>query len=281
MILGPVIKDRKGEHVGVLDDARRAGFVRVRADGTVYDLADRIRLDSYKNHTIEVVVDRLITEGPAGSNGAEAERESSFTSTSRLADSVETALKLGGGIMLLAIDDEEERLYSEHLSCAHCGLSFGELAPRNFSFNSPHGACPDCTGLGVKMEIDAELVMPNKNLSLAEGAVIPWARTAATGHWYTRLLASVAKKHGFNVNTPVRELTQEQLNVVLYGDPGGVTVNFEGRDGHNHHWDTKYEGVISNMALGMQNIGIKPSSICTYYRAATVSKMTLAVRKCD
>ena len=246
MILGPVIKDRKGEHNGVLEDARRAGFVRVRVDGKVYDLEDRIRMDRYKNHTIEVVVDRLITEGREAADEAAGDGSTS-TSTSRIADSVETALKLGSGIMLLDIDGEEERLYSEHLSCAFCGLSFGELAPRNFSFNSPHGACPDCTGLGMKMVIDPELVIPNKGLSLVEGAVIPWARSAATGHWYSRLLASIAKKHGFKTTTPVKDLTVEQLNVVLYGDASGVTVNFEGRDGHAHNWDTKFEGVISNM----------------------------------
>jgi excinuclease ABC subunit A len=219
----------------------------------VYDLEDKITLSRYQNHTIEVVVDRLITEGPT-SPSPQAERglggevaQSTASSTSRLADSVETALKLGSGIILVTIDDEE-RIYSEHLWCPYDQLSFGELAPRNFSFNSPHGACPDCTGLGVKMEIDPELVLPNKNLSLAEGAIIPWARSAVTGHWYTRLLQSIAKKHGFSVNTPVSELTQPQLNIVLYGDAAGVTVDFEGRDGHHHRWDTKFEGVITNMA---------------------------------
>src|SRR5262249_3719723 len=152
---------------------RRAGFVRVRVDGTVYDLEDKIPMDRYKVHTIEVVVDRLITEDRTAERPEGDEDGGTATSTSRLADSVETALKLGTGVIRVSIGDrdgaEEERLYSEHLACAHCGLSFGELAPRNFSFNSPHGACPDCTGLGVKLEIDPELVIPNKNLSLSEG----------------------------------------------------------------------------------------------------------------
>ena len=202
MLLAPVIQDRKGEHQGVLEDARRAGFVRVRVDGDVHDLEDRIDLDRYKNHTIEVVVDRLITEGTATERRATPRRSkrSTATSASRLADSVETALKLGGGVMQVAIDGEEERLYSEHLACAYCGLSFGELAPRNFSFNSPHGACPDCTGLGVKMEIDPELVIPNKNLSIAEGAIVPWTRSAATSAWYFRhARGRRPSKHGFSV----------------------------------------------------------------------------------
>ena len=228
MILAPVISDRKGEHHAVLEDARRAGFVRVRVDGTVYDLEDRIQMDRYKNHTVEVVVDRLITEGPGpvrgelarpelrrrvepredsntrpstgsgrteealGGQGEEPAEEASASSASRLADSVETALKLGAGVIRVAIEGEDERLYSEHLACASCGLSFGELAPRNFSFNTPYGACEECTGLGVKMEIDPELVIPNKNLSIAEGAILPWTRSAAISGWYYRQLESVA-----------------------------------------------------------------------------------------
>jgi excinuclease ABC subunit A len=255
MILAPVIQDRKGEHHGVFEDARRAGFVRVRVNGVVHDLDEQIDLDRYKNHTIEVVVDRLITEGQAGkgANGQSAPEEdategSSASSTSRLADSVETALKLGGGVIRVAIDGEDERLYSEHLACVHCGLSFGELAPRNFSFNSPHGACPDCTGLGVKMEIDPDLVIPNKNLTLQEGAIMPWSRSSMTGTWYFRILEGAAKKHGFRTDVPVRELTKKQLDVVLYGDPGKVTVTYNNSSGHTNRWDTKFEGVITNLS---------------------------------
>jgi excinuclease ABC subunit A len=266
MLLAPVIQDRKGEHQGILEDARRAGFVRVRVDGTVYDLEDKITMDRYKNHTIEVVVDRLITEGRQsgnqtseqdsenplpvdgeGAGGGVSPEGSTATSSSRIAESVETALKLGGGVLRLDIDGEEERLYSEHLWCPFDQISFGELEPRNFSFNSPHGACPDCTGLGIKMEIDPELVIPNKNLSIAEGAIVPWTRSAAISGWYFRQLEGVGKRHGFSVKQPVRELTQEQLKVVLYGDAEAISVKFEGRDGHHHSWDTKFEGVISNL----------------------------------
>jgi excinuclease ABC subunit A len=257
MILAPVITDRKGEHLGVFEDARRAGFVRVRVNGEVHDLEDTISLDRYKNHTIEVVVDRLITEGPTQANGstppnapvgADNTDGSTASSTSRLADSVETALKLGGGVIRVAIEGEEERLYSEHLACMHCGLSFGELAPRNFSFNSPHGACPDCTGLGVKMEIDPDLVIPNKNLTLQEGAILPWSRSSMTGTWYFRILEGAATKHGFRTDIPVRELTKKQMEVVLYGDPHKVTVTYNNSSGHTNQWETRFEGVVSNLS---------------------------------
>lgn len=248
MILAPIISDRKGEHLGVLEDARRAGFVRVRIDGVVHDLEDKITMDRYKVHTIEVVVDRLVTEDPNARR--DPEDEGTATSTSRLADSVETALKLGTGVIKVTVGDrdgeEEERLYSEHLACANCGLSFGELAPRNFSFNSPHGACPDCTGLGVKLEIDPELVIPNKNLSLSEGAIVPWTRTVMTSNWYGRLLEGIARKHGFDMKTPVKDLSDKQVNVILYGDPEPISLSVRGHHGH-HNWDTKFEGVVPNL----------------------------------
>jgi excinuclease ABC subunit A len=268
MILAPVISGRKGEHHGVFEDARRAGFVRVRVDGTVHDLEEQIDLDRYKNHTIEVVVDRLITEERAdrrSTNGDQASppdeqdgsESSTASSSSRLADSVETALKLGAGLMRITIEppvtpgsrgETEERLYSELLACPLGHISLSELAPRNFSFNSPHGACPDCTGLGVKMEIDPELVIPNKNLSLQEGAVLPWSRTSMTGTWYFRILEGAARKHGFRTDVAVRELTPKQLNVVLYGDPTPVTVTYQNSGGHTNKWDTKFEGVITNLS---------------------------------
>jgi excinuclease ABC subunit A len=306
LILAPIVRDRKGEHLGTFEDARKAGFVRVRVDGQVRDLEEDIVLDKNRRHTIEVVVDRLVTEGPEG--------ETSAASTSRLADSVETALKLGGGVVLVTVEppavadvvasnrpgstlpvetgsfdgsrefqlaessevahdhqagppagespvganlqvrppDGEagpaERLYSEHFACVHCGVSLGEIAPRNFSFNSPHGACPDCTGLGVKMEIDPDLVIPNKSLTIAEGAIQPWARASATSAWYLRLLEAVAEKHGFSVHVPIRKLTQEQVNVLLYGDDGGtVTMRFVRHEGHVNRYDTTFEGVILNL----------------------------------
>ncbi len=242
MVLAPVVQDRKGEHLGIFEDAKRAGFVRVRVNGEVLDLDDKIVLDKNKRHNIEVVVDRLITE-----SREDVESDSSSTSHSRLADSVETALKLGTGVMRLSIDGEIERLYSEHLFCPYDGLSFEELAPRNFSFNSPHGACPECTGLGVKMEIDPDLVIPNKNLAISEGAIVPWSRAAANGAWYVRILEAAGKKHGFDLKTPIKDLSKEQIEVIFYGDKGPVTVTYSGSGGHQNRWETKFEGVIANM----------------------------------
>jgi len=272
MILAPIVRDRKGEHLGIFEDARKAGFVRVRVDGQVHDLEEDIVLDKNRRHTIEVVVDRLVTEG----READASTgEASAASTSRLADSVEMALKLGGGVVQVAVEPPageslvgadlqvglpagqagpEERLYSEHFACVHCGVSLGEVAPRNFSFNSPHGACPDCTGLGVKMELDPDLVIPNKNLTIAEGAIQPWARASATSVWYQRLLEAVAEKHGFSAHVPIRKLTQEQLSVILYGDRAGtmVTLRFTGHGGHVNRYDTTFEGVIPNLTRRYQ-----------------------------
>jgi excinuclease ABC subunit A len=240
MLLAPIIRDRKGEHLHVFEDARRAGFVRVRVDGRIRDLGEEIALDKKRKHTIEIVVDRLITEG--------AEGEGSASSASRLADSVEQALKLGAGTIVVDIEGEGERMYSEHYSCAFDGTSIGEIAPRNFSFNSPHGACPDCTGLGVKMELDPSLVIPNRSLSIAEGAIAPWSKAAATSTWYFRMVEALAKKHGFRLDVPVSQMKQKHLDLVLYGDEGKISLKYTTSGGHTNRWDTTYEGVIPNMS---------------------------------
>jgi excinuclease ABC subunit A len=234
MIMAPLIKDRKGEHLAVFEDLRKAGYVRVRVDGKIYDLSEEFDLDKNKRHTIEAVVDRLVS-------GDEEQ-------TGRISDSVETSLKLGIGVVLVSIVDGEELLFSEHFACVHCGISLGEIEPRTFSFNSPHGACPACTGLGVKLEIDPELVIPNKELTIAEGAVRPWSRTTSITSWYASMLESVARKYGFSVHVPVKNLTQEQLNITLYGSGGQlVTVNHETQLGRAYQWDTSFEGVIPNL----------------------------------
>ncbi len=246
MILAPVVKDRKGEYHKIFEDARKAGFVRVRVDGQVRELEEEISLDRYKMHNIEIVVDRLVSEEPDA-----AERDSA---RQRLSDSVETALRLGGGIIqvvLMANKEarlaEEERMYSEHFACTYDGISFGELEPRNFSFNSPHGACRECTGLGVRMELDPEMVVPNKNLSIAEGAIFPWSRTSSVSTWYMRMLEAVARKHHFSLNSPLKDLTPDQLQIVMYGDSGQITLSYMGSGGHSNKWDTTYEGVIPNL----------------------------------
>ncbi len=245
MVLAPIVRDRKGEYHKVFDDARKAGFVRVRVDGQVRDLDEQITLDRYKMHSIDIIVDRLVIEEPDEDDGAR----------SRLTDSVETALRLGGGIVqvpLLADSErglkEEEHTYSEHFACVDDGLSFGELEPRNFSFNSPHGACRECTGLGVKMELDPELVIPNKNLSLAEGAIQPWARTSTVSTWYMRMLEALGRKHHFSVQSPVKDLSPEQLDLVLNGDKGEITIHYTGSGGHDNKWNTTFEGVIPNLS---------------------------------
>jgi len=234
MIMAPLIKDRKGEHLAVFDDLRKAGYVRVRVDGKLHDLSEEFTLDKNKRHTIEAVIDRLVI--------GEGEQRA------RIADSVETALKLGAGVVLVSVVDGEELLFSEHFACVNCGISVGEIAPRTFSFNTPHGACPECTGLGVKLEIDPNLVIPNKNLTLAEGAVQPWARSSPVTPWYYSMLHSVANKYGFSVHTPVKNLTEEQLNIILYGTRGRpVTVTHETQLGKHYEWDTSFEGVIPNL----------------------------------
>ena len=246
MILAPVVTDRKGEYTRVFEDARKAGFVRVRVDGTVRELDEDIKLDKNKRHAIDIVVDRVVSANPG-----DGEDDSRRT---RLSDSVETALRLGGGTMvLLLMTDQkarlkdEERMYSEHFACVFDGLSFGELEPRNFSFNSPHGACRECTGLGVKMELDPAMVIPNRNLSIAEGAIVPWSRTATIGTWYMRLLNALARKHYFSLTVPIKEMSPEDLQLVLYGDKDKITLEYTSTAGGSNRWDTTFEGVINNL----------------------------------
>lgn len=233
MILAPLIKDRKGEHQAVFEDLRKAGFVRVRVDGKVHDLAEDFDLEKNRRHTVEAVVDRLVV-------GQEE-------SASRIADSVETALKLGAGVALVSIVGGEESLFSEHFACPHCNVSLGEIAPRTFSFNSPHGACAACGGLGRKLEVDPELVIPNKSLSLAEGAIQPWTRSGAMSTWYSSIIEALASANGFLVATPVAKLTNEQMELVLYGDGKPLPVRYRNRHGmYREHW-TRYEGVVPHL----------------------------------
>ncbi|MCL0056215.1 excinuclease ABC subunit UvrA [Dehalococcoidia bacterium] len=231
MVMAPVVKDRKGEYQSVFEDLRKSGYVRVRVDGGIHDLTEEFNLDRYKRHTIEVVVDRLVAGNHSDGAG-------------RVADSVETALKLGGGVVLVAIADGEELLFSEHFACPHCGISIGEITPRTFSFNSPHGACPACTGLGVKSEIDPALVIPNKELSLAEGAILPWAKSGSS-NWYASQINDLACRYGFSTRVPVKKLTEEHLALILYGERG-ESVKVRTRFGIREHF-TGFEGVIPNM----------------------------------
>ena len=224
MILAPLIRDRKGEHQAIFDDLRKAGFIRVRVDGYIHDLSEEFGLDKNKKHTIEAVVDRIQI--------GEAEN-------SRITDSVETALKLGAGVVLISIIDGEELLFSEHFACVHCGISLGEIATRTFSFNSPHGACPACSGLGVKLEVDPDLLIPNKDISLAQGAIRAWGWFS----WHASELHDLARRYGFSLSTPVSKLSKEHLNLVLYGEDGEL-VKYRNRYGRTREYSTNYEGAI-------------------------------------
>ncbi|MBF8267720.1 MAG: excinuclease subunit [Dehalococcoidia bacterium] len=234
MVMAPLVTHRKGEHKEVFEEARKAGYVRARVNGEIRDLSEEIALDRQRWHNIEVVVDRLVI-------GESAE-------TNRVADSVEQALRLGKGVVQVSVAEGEELLFSEQFACVHCGISLGEMEPRTFSFNSPHGACPTCTGLGFRLEIDPELVITNKSLTLAEGAITPWVRAGSSSPWYTSLLESLAHTHGFSTRVPVGELTEEHMALILYGNRGRrVEMRHRTRQGRLYSWDTTFEGVIPNL----------------------------------
>jgi excinuclease ABC subunit A len=245
LILGPVVRDRKGEHVGVLDEIRRQGFVRVRVDGEVRDLDEEIKLAKTKKHTIEVVVDRLIIRH---GNPEQIDVEG-HPDRVRLIDSLESALRMSEGIAKVQVVDGEEMTFSEHFACDVCGISIGELEPRNFSFNSPHGACPECTGLGTKMEFDPDLVVPNRSLTLAEGAVVPWMRSGfESSTWYSALFKGAAEHYGFSLDVPVRDLPQEALDVILHGSGNEkVEVRYASKRGRTRSYMIPFEGVIPNL----------------------------------
>ncbi|MCD6518879.1 MAG: excinuclease ABC subunit UvrA, partial [Anaerolineae bacterium] len=208
MILAPLVRDRKGEHKRIIEDLRKAGYVRVRIDGEIYDIDEEITLDRYKMHTIEAVVDRLVIR-----HYGEDQHEEADAARSRLSDSLETALKLGDGIVVVSIIGGEERIYSERYACPTCGISLPELEPRSFSFNSPHGACPACMGLGTKQELDPALIVPNPDLSLREGAIEPWAKASRGETYFVHLLEAVAEHYGFSMDTPWKELKPEHQQI--------------------------------------------------------------------
>ena len=239
MLLAPKVRRKKGEHKDIFEAARKAGFVRVRVNGDIHmldeldELGD-LNLNKKKWHYIELVVDRLIVRPE--------------TELTRVAESVEAALKEGDGVLQVDRDGEDELVFSEQFSCVKCGTSLPEIEPRTFSFNSPHGACTECTGLGYKLEVDPNLVVFNKKLSLSEGAIAPWTRGGTSNSWYLSLLESVARGHGFSEKTPVKDLSQEHLDLVLYGNKSKkVTIRHKTHQGRIYSWDTTFEGVIPNL----------------------------------
>jgi excinuclease ABC subunit A len=259
LLLAPVVTQKKGTHVKILEKIKKDGFVRVRVDGDVMSIVDVPELDENKKHTLEIVVDRLVVKNfhklyQTMSNGDKLEIPN--PDRTRLADSVELSLKQGSGTMIvLDHETKEEQLFSEQYASADSGINIPEITPSLFSFNSPQGACEYCHGLGTKLEIDPKLIIPNRNLTLAEGAIMPWSATTSHLTWYNRILESVADAYGFSMNTPIKKLTPEHLNVILYGTGErrykvkykGGKFDEEGGSGFNGEYNTRFEGVIPNL----------------------------------
>src|ERR1051326_3385797 len=239
MVLAPLVEGRKGEFQDVFDDVRKAGFVRVRVDGEVRDLSEKIDLEKRKNHSIAVVVDRLVVS---------PEHEDK----SRIADSIEQALKLGSGQVIIsepAGSDWKDTLFSENFACPYDGTSIPALEPRSFSFNTPHGACPTCTGLGTRLEVDPDLVLANKDLSLNQGAIAAWGKAGWNGNsYYKSLLESVARFYGFSMDTPIRNLKKEQIEKILYGSGSErIVMLYQSKSGRSREYRAHYEGIIPNL----------------------------------
>src|SRR5688500_13247961 len=259
LILGPLVKDRKTEGDRVFEAARRQRFVRVRVHGELRDLDDVQSLDKYKRHTIEVVVDRLVVRH-ADDDGRPFGPDNPNPESARFADSVETALRLGEGVMVVAPADRapqqatdaegrqtfDEQRYSERYSCPFDGTTIDELEPRSFSFNSPHGACPRCTGLGVRMEFEPERVL-NRKLSLAQGALVPWSRMPMTDSWYGKVVEGVARSRGFRTDVPVGQMSPEDIDYLLNTPRGEkVRIGYQ-HHGRTRHYDATFEGLLHNL----------------------------------
>jgi len=235
LVLAPVVRARKGEFLDLFKDFTTQGFSRVRVNGTVYPIAEVPKLKKQEKHTIDVVVDRLTVKAE---------------SKTRLTDSIETALRLASGLVILDFVDkkvgspDKERTYSEHMACHDCGLSFEELEPRSFSFNSPFGACPDCSGIGTKLEVDEELVIPNDELSINDGAIAPWSG-GQSSEYFSRLLEGLAGELKFSMDTPWKKLSAKAKEAILYGSDYEVHVKYKNRYGRVRNYSTGFEGIVS------------------------------------
>jgi excinuclease ABC subunit A len=227
-VLAPVVRGRKGEYEALLAELAREGFARARIDGEVRELTDEIKLDRYYQHTIEVVVDRLVRK-----EGIER----------RLTDSLETALHLAEGVAVVEIVDGPALTFSQHLACGNCGLSFEELQPRNFSFNSPYGACPDCSGIGTRYQVDPDLIVPNHELSIEDGAILPWSGTRS--RYYQRVLEGVAEHMGFSTATPFQDLSEEIRETLMFGlGEHQIKVAYVNRFGRKRQYMASFEGAV-------------------------------------
>jgi excinuclease ABC subunit A len=276
LLLAPLVRDKKGEHQKVFDDARKGGFVRVRVDGEVRDLDEEIKLEKYRTHTIEVVVDRLVIRHPNETRGLGLDTSepvqgsslqpsaSSHPDRIRVADSVETALKVGGGVLIVQIvggaagssGPSQELTFSQQYACpVHGPINLGALEPRDFSFNSPNGACPTCTGLGVIRELDPELVIPDRSLSPAEGAIAPWSRMSRTQRrYFDDVLTSLADHMGFSMQTPVRDLPADVVGAILYGSNGEIMPLRYHVRGEERVVNGPFEGVIPSLRRRLEEV---------------------------
>jgi excinuclease ABC subunit A len=241
LVLAPIIRDKKGEHKNILVNVAKAGYSRIRFDKKIMTIeeAEDLDVNKHQKHTVEIVIDRI----KANKNKEDQ---------SRLAEDVEKAMELGDGLVTIALAEEKkgapkEKTFSKLYACPDCGISLPDLEPRNFSFNSPHGACPECTGLGTKLEIDPDLIL-NKNLTIAQGAIKPWTRNAALSQsWLMRILGTIATKNGFDLNTRIKDLSKQQLDIVLYGSGDkSYNVNYES-ERFSGELTTGFEGVIPNL----------------------------------
>ncbi len=239
-VLAPVVKGRKGEYGKLFDDLKREGFTRVRVDGDVRELAEEIVLDKKYKHDIDVVVDRLVMKDGI---------------RSRLADSVETALRLADGTVVVAVVDGEELSFSQALACPVHGVSMDELAPRDFSFNGPYGACPDCVGLGSRLEADVRLVVPDESRSLAEGAIAPFTPGM---NYYPQLVAAAAKHLGVSVDVPWRDLPKKAQKALLEGlGDTRIRIDYLTRDGRETHWYSRYEGALASVMRRCERVRVR------------------------
>jgi excinuclease ABC subunit A len=229
-ILAPLVRGKKGEHVKVLEEARKAGYVRARVDGEVHDLGDPIKLEKNKKHTIELIVDRIITKP-----GIEK----------RMADSLELALGMGEGLVIVDIIGQGEVIFSQNFSCVDCGISMEEITPRMFSFNNPYGACPACGGIGHTMNIDPDLIIPDRNLSIREGAIARWS--CNTQGWYYRIIEALADYYGFSLDVPVKDLPERFMNYILYGTKGErIKVTYDHPERGKRLYQVAWEGIVNN-----------------------------------
>ena len=277
-LLAPVVRGKKGEHVKVLDRARRSGYVRARIDGNLYDLSEDIKLDKNIKHTIEIVVDRIVV------------REGIET---RLTDSIESVLELAEGLLLVDVIDGEPMNFSESFACPDCGISINEIEPRSFSFNNPFGACPDCYGLGYKMEFEPELLIPDKSLSLNDGAIscMGWQSSKSSGSFTNAILIAMAKEYQFSMDTPFKELPEKIQDLLIYGTDGKeVLVHYKGQRGEGVY-PVAFEGLIKNMERRYREtssevmkqeyeafMSITPCKLCKGMR---LKQESLAVTVCD